>query len=102
MVSQKQHTVPGIYQGYAILTVRGPTSTYSTSIPVTYEVLADKVSCAVSATRKLDFGEAEANRPGSVTLSSITGGKSYKGSQHYGRGVSTYPKFVTRSDIKDT
>ncbi|MXY07235.1 MAG: DUF4402 domain-containing protein [Rhodothermaceae bacterium] len=90
VVSQKQHKAPGIYQGYAILTVRGPTSTYSTSIPVTYEVHADKVSCAVSATRKLDFGEAEAYRPGSVTLSSITGGRSYKGSQQYGRGVSTY------------
>ncbi|MYI84087.1 MAG: DUF4402 domain-containing protein [Rhodothermaceae bacterium] len=90
VVPDQPHLVPGIYQGYAMLTVSGPTGTYSTSIPVTYEVHADKVSCAVSATRKLDFGEAEANRPGSVTLSSITGGRSYKGSQQYGRGVSTY------------
>ena len=56
----------------------------------TYEVHADKVSCAVSATRKLDFGEAEAYRSGSITLSSTTGGRSYKGSPQYGRGVSTY------------
>lgn len=90
VVSRQPHTVPGIYQGYAVLTVSGPTGTYSTSIPVTHEVHADKVSCAVSATRKLDFGEAEAYRPGSVTLSSITGGRSYKGSQEYRRGASTY------------
>ena len=90
VVPRQPHLVPGIYHGYAILTVSGPTGTYSTSIPVTYEVHADKVSCAVSATRKLDFGEAEAYRSGSVTLSSITGGRSYKGSRQYGGGVSTY------------
>ena len=89
-VPLQPHTAPGIYQGYAILTVSGPTGTYSTSIPVTHEVHADKVSCAVSATRKLDFGEAEAYRSGSITLSSTTGGRSYKGSPQYGRGVSTY------------
>lgn len=94
VVPLQPHTVPGIYQGYAILTVSGPTGTYSTSIPVTHEVHADKVSCAVSATRKLDFGEAEAFRPGTVTLSSITGGRSYKGSQQYGRGASNYAPAV--------
>ena len=94
VVPLQPNTVPGIYQGFAILTVRGPAGTYSTSVPVTHEVHADKVSCAVSATRKLDFGEAEAYRSGSVTLSSITGGRSYKGSQHYGRGASTYAPAV--------
>ena len=94
VVPHQPNVVPGIYQGYAILTVSGPTGTYSTSIPVTHEVPADKLSCAVSATRKLDFGEAEAYRSGSVTLSSVTGGRSYKGSQQYGRGVSTYAPAV--------
>ena len=94
VVPHKPEAVPGIYQGYAILTVRGPTNTYSTSIPVTYEVHADKVSCAVRATRMLDFGEAEAHRPGSIVLSSITGGRSYKGSRQYGGGVSTYAPAV--------
>lgn len=94
VVPHEPHAVPGIYQGYAILTVSGPTDTYSTSIPVTHEVHADKVSCAVSATRKLDFGEAKAYRSGSIALSSITGGRSYKGSQQYGGGASTYAPAV--------
>ena len=90
VVPLQPHAVPGIYQGHATLTVSGPAGTYSTSIPVTHEVHADKASCAVSATRKLDFGEAEAYRAGSVTLNSITGGRSYKGSQQHGGGASTY------------
>ena len=90
VVSPQPHTVSGIYQGYAILTVSGPKGTYSTSIPVTHEVHADKISCAVTATKKLDFGEADAYRSGSITLSSATGGRSYKGSQQYGRSASSY------------
>ncbi|MCY4158444.1 MAG: hypothetical protein OXE92_05335 [Bacteroidetes bacterium] len=79
---------PGMYQGSVTLIVRGPTGTHSISVPVTYEVLASKTSCAVSSSGALEFGGAKANRAGIITVDPETGLRKYQ--ENHGQSPGTF------------
>ncbi len=70
---------PGIYHGHARLTVRGAGHLYTTSIPVRLSVRAIEPHCEISQSGALDFGEAQANTTGLVSLHSVTGQRSAHG-----------------------
>lgn len=101
-VASQANTVPGLYQGYATLTVQGAGEVYSTTFPVIYEVAVQEANCSVRASGRLQFGEADAYRPGSVTVNSETGGRRYKGAQSQRAEVSSHDSatLVLTTDAK--
>jgi len=81
MVRAPFDPAPGVYQGHAVLTVQGPAEAYSVFIPVTYGVPIRETDCTLRSTGRLEFGTAEANRFGTITMDSETGRRKFTGGQ---------------------
>ena len=92
---------PGMYHGHALLSVQGPEETYTLTIPVTHQVHAQEVSCAVSAAGRLSFGHAEANQAGVVILSPQTSQYAYQRNQRQRLSRSPH-QFATLTLITST
>ncbi len=80
----------GSYASDVTLAVSGPGLNDSITLDATLTVTEASLQCNVSTAGSLDFGRAAARQEGTISISPVTGSRSYAGGQHDPSGTSSF------------